>query len=147
MKTIFISLLITMFFVANAFAQGKGSYQSITLQHHHHSVALPSCVSASLIVSYSLNGTQYSVMGNSVVANAPAPITIGVGIPAGAVVLNKVIHFSTSSGDYFNHVAGSSNQVYSNATNSPLCGSGPTGYSRLLIVSTTTNLVVFGIGT
>ncbi|MFT5645986.1 MAG: hypothetical protein ACI976_000662 [Aureispira sp.] len=145
MKTIFISLLITMFFSINASAQCKGCVQTVNVQHLNYSTGTQGCVSVALIVSYTLNGSSYSVMGNAVVVNPSTTTSLGIAIPQGATVINKVVRFITSGGDYFNHTAGSYNQTFCNGTSTQLCDPSSGGTKQLFIESTTATLVTFHV--
>ncbi|BDS15228.1 hypothetical protein [Aureispira anguillae] len=145
MKTLFFSFFITLFFSASLSAQCKNCYQTITVQHLSSSTGVQGCVSASLIVNYTLNGAQYSVLGNAVVIDPGSSSNIGALLPPGAVLVNKVVRFSTSGNDFFNHTAGSYNQVFCNGNNTQLCDPSSGGTKQLFIQSTSSSLVTFHI--
>lgn len=134
-----------MFCSINASAQCKGCVQTVNVQHLSISTAPSSCISVSLIANYTLNGSSYSVLGNAVVLNSGNSTNIGVAIPTGATLVNKVVRFSTSGGDYFNHTAGSYNQTFCNGTNTQLCTPSSGGTKQLFIESTTATLVTFHV--
>lgn len=142
---LFISLFLSMSFLAETSAQCKGCVQTLDLQHLNYSTGTQGCVSAALIVSYTLNGSSYSVMGSAVVVNPGTTTNLGVAIPQGATVVNKVVRFITSGGDYFNHTAGSYNQTFCNGNNTQLCDPSSGGTKQLFIESTSTTLVSFHI--